>query len=70
MSDANVGVVPVGLDQAHALEPSYCCGEAMLALERCKVFAASWQLAAHHAELAEAGVWHIHGRLRAAYAGA
>ena len=70
MSDANGGDIPLGLDQAHALDASYYFGEATLDLERRKVFAASWQLAAHHAELAEAGVWHIHGRLRAAYAGA
>ncbi len=55
MGTLNADERPPGLDRAHALEPKYYFGDATFELERQQVFAASWQLVAHHAELAEAG---------------
>ncbi|MET0808208.1 MAG: aromatic ring-hydroxylating dioxygenase subunit alpha [Pseudoxanthomonas sp.] len=43
------------LEQASALPARYYFGEDMLAMEQRAVFARSWQLVAHHAQLAEAG---------------
>ncbi len=46
---------PPGLDQARALDPKFYFGDPTFELERQQIFAASWQMVAHHAELAEAG---------------
>jgi len=43
------------LEQASALPARYYFGEDMLAMEQRAVFARSWQLVAHHAQLAEPG---------------
>ena len=45
----------VELEQAHALSASYYFGEDMLEQEQQSVFARSWQLIAHHEQLAEPG---------------
>jgi choline monooxygenase len=46
---------PIALDQARALPARYYFGEDMLAHEHDAVFARSWQLVAHGAQLAEPG---------------
>ncbi len=43
------------LQQASALAADYYCGEASLAMEYERVFARSWQLVAHQAQLRDAG---------------
>ncbi|MET0814818.1 MAG: aromatic ring-hydroxylating dioxygenase subunit alpha, partial [Pseudoxanthomonas sp.] len=43
------------LEQASALPARYYFGDDMLAMEQRAVFARSWQLVAHHSQLAEAG---------------
>jgi choline monooxygenase len=55
MGTLNADERPPGLEQAHALDAAYYFGEATFALELRRVFAASWQMAAHRAELAETG---------------
>ncbi|MGB7738276.1 MAG: Rieske 2Fe-2S domain-containing protein, partial [Steroidobacteraceae bacterium] len=55
MGTLNASERPRGLDQAHALDPAYYFGETTFALERRKIFGASWQLVAHRADLAAAG---------------
>ena len=55
MGTLNADERPPGLDRAHALEPKYYFGDATFELERQRVFAATWQMVAHRAELAEAG---------------
>jgi choline monooxygenase len=55
MGTLNADEQPPGLDRAHALESKYYFGDATFELERQQIFAASWQMVAHHAELAEAG---------------
>jgi choline monooxygenase len=55
MGTLNADERPPGLDRAHALDPAYYFGEATFDLERRRVFAASWQMVGHRAELAEAG---------------
>jgi len=47
--------IPEGLERAHALDAAHYFGEATLELERRAVFGASWQMAAHHTQLAEPG---------------
>jgi len=44
-----------GLAHAHALRADYYTNREVLAGERCNVFARSWQLVAHEAQLAEPG---------------
>lgn len=44
-----------GLERAHALQARYYFGPDMLAMEQRVVFARSWQLVAHQAQLAEPG---------------
>ncbi len=51
---------PTGLERAHALEADRYLGEPAYALERRAVFARSWQLVAHRAELAEPGDHVLH----------
>ncbi|MEO6801267.1 MAG: aromatic ring-hydroxylating dioxygenase subunit alpha, partial [Rhodanobacter sp.] len=52
------------LDRARALPARYYAGEAMLAMEQRAVFARSWQLVAHHEQLAEPGD-HVVGQIGA-----
>ena len=55
MDRVNGEAIPAGLQQAHALDAAYYFGDATHELERRAVFAPSWQIVAHQAELAESG---------------